>query len=536
MRVAVRHLTRYVYDGAVELGPHLIRLRPATHAQARLLSYNLVVSPDNQVHWQYDPWGNRIARVTFEMETGERELEVLVEAAFEIRSVNPFDFFVDSRCRDVPFAYPDGLAEELAPFLAHETPGPRLQKWLREIPAEGYVTDHLVAVVKKVAKDVGYIIRNEAGIQSSEDTLTIGSGSCRDSALLLCDALRAQGFAARFVSGYLVQLTDEGNIPGEAKGVSEDVVDLHAWCEVYLPGAGWVGLDGTSGLLTGEGHIPLASAVRPSLAAPIDGTASRAAARFDFEMDVTRLGHEPRPRRPYTDEQWQALRRVGCDIDEGLENAGVVLTMGGEPTWTSRERPHEPEWQTEALGPSKWTQGLRLAKELAPRLAPGGLTMQRMGKLYPGESLPRWVLHLLWRRDHKPIWKDPTLLHLGPAPDGHHPRQDSDPARLELAERMAGRIAKRIGIEAHLSPGYEDPWIAIVREMNLPDDVDPLAADLEDAEQRRTLARMLGRGLGRPVGFALPIAHDGTGFRGDRWTFRRQHMFLIEGDSPMGLR
>jgi uncharacterized protein (DUF2126 family) len=527
VRVLIRHLTRYLYDRPALLGPHLVRLRPAEHARARILSYQLGIRPETQLRWQHDPFGNRVARVTFAAGAPVHELAVEVNLALEVRPVNPFDFFVDDRCRDLPFEYPDGLAHELAPFLSSAPPSPALAAFLEDLPARGYITDHLVALNQKVARDIRYIIRNEPGIQTSEQTLKIGSGSCRDSAVLLCDALRSQGLAARFVSGYLVQLTDEGNIPDLAKGVSQDVVDLHAWCEVYVPGAGWIGLDGTSGLLCGEGHVPLACVASPHLAAPIDGTASEAATGFEFAMEVHRLGHEPRPRKPYTDEAWDALTAGGRAVDAVLADEGVRLTMGGEPTFVSREHAREPEWNEDALGPTKWSLGLRLAKELKARWARDGLVLRRSGKHYPGESLPRWALDLLWRTDGVPLWRDPALL----AWDGE------GTATLAQAEAFAHALASELGVDVGaVQPGYEDPWIAIVHEMNLPDDVDPMKADLDDAEARKTLARLLGRGLGTPVGYAMPLARGDRGWVAQRWTFRRGHLFLLFGDSPMGLR
>jgi uncharacterized protein (DUF2126 family)/transglutaminase-like putative cysteine protease len=537
MRVRIRHETRYRYDEPALLGPQLVRLRPAEHARARVLSYALHFAPKGEVRWQQDPWGNRVARLTMRAGEALREFAVTVDLAVDVQPVNPFDFFVDDRCREVPFTYPDGLDHELAPFLlgAHAAPGPRLADFLTDVPAKGYVTDHLVAMNAKVAAAVRYVIRNEPGIQSSEETLALGSGSCRDSALLLCDALRAQGFATRFVSGYLVQLADEGNIPDLARGVARDVVDLHAWCEVYVPGAGWIGLDGTSGLLTGEGHIPLACTVRPELAAPIEGTASVAQGGLDFRMEVARLGHEPSPRTPYTDDAWAALKAAGTAVDATLRERGLRLTMGGEPTWTSRAHAEAPEWNEAALGPTKWAQGLELARELAARLGEGTLLLERMGKLYPGESLPRWALHLLWRTDGAPIWRTPALQDLRSAPP-------ATTATVGDAQRFAARLAARLGVDdGAILPAYEDPWAAITREENLPVDVDPLAARLDDPEERRTLARALGHGLHQPTGYVLPLAFDawaagGPRFVTSRWTLRRAHLFLLFGDSPIGLR
>ncbi|HRC58170.1 MAG TPA: transglutaminase family protein, partial [Kofleriaceae bacterium] len=366
MRVRFQHRTRYGYPQAAALGPHLIRLRPAAHARAKILSYALAVSPEGEVRWQQDPHGNYLARLTYPADTKVAHLEVTVDAAVEILPVNPFDFFVDDRCQTVPFAYPDGLATELAPFLAAPTLGPLLSAFVASLPQAAYVTDYLGTVVQEVRAKVNYILRDEPGVWTSEETLQRGRGSCRDSAQLLVDVFRATGLAARFVSGYLIQLTDEGNLPDEAKGVDRDVIDLHAWCEVFVPGAGWIGLDGTSGLFCNEGHIPLAVAVDPLLASPIDGTAEVAATTFEFAMNVERLGHEFRPRVPYSDETWAQLGAAGDVVDAALAAQGLCLTMGGEPTFTSRHLAREPEWNGEALGPSKRPAGRQLAARLLP--------------------------------------------------------------------------------------------------------------------------------------------------------------------------
>lgn len=533
MRVRVKHRTVYGYDREAAFGPHVIRLRPAEHTRARLLSYNLQVEPEGSVRWQYDPWGNRIARVSWPAGTTARELAVTVDCAFDIRPVNPFDFFIDDRCQQVPFVYPDGLDSELAPFLSAEKPGPLLEHWLSDLPETGHTTSWLVALNTKVKESLRYLIRQEAGIQTPEETLEKGSGSCRDFALLMVAILRAKGLAARFASGYAVQLTDEGNIPDLAKGVAQDVVDLHAWAEVYVPGAGWIGLDGTSGLLCGEGHIPLACTVSPELAAPIFGTSSEPSTRFEFSMEVQRLGREPRPRKPYTEEEWNELCAVGRHVDAALQAAGVGLTTGGEPTWTSREHPREPEWNTEALGPTKWSQGLRMAREILKRFGHGPLLIQRMGKHYPGESLPRWALHTLWRTDDVPVWRDPALLDTG-APRGW--TADGLHRALEDAQAFGAALCERLALPFNLIPGYEDPWVHIMEEENLPEGVDPLKYDLEDTEERRRLAHVLARGLATARGYALPLFAQSGHWVTSRWTFRRTHMFLVPGDAPMGLR
>jgi transglutaminase-like putative cysteine protease len=396
-------------------------------------------------------------------------LDVLVEMAVEIRPLNPFDFFLDDRCEYLPFKYPDELDRELAPFLDLTDPsltrGERFEALFETMPREGKVIDQLVAINQKINAAVRYVIREEAGVWTPEETLTNGRGSCRDSAMLLVAVLRSMGLAARFVSGFLIQLTDEGMLPDQPKGLDHDVVDLHAWAEVFLPGGGWVGLDATSGLMCGEGHIPLACTATPTLASPIEGTSDILAEEVSFSMSVRRLGHEPQPTRPYEDEVWEALLAAGDAVDEKLEKAGVRLTIGGEPTFNSREHPDEPEWNTDALGKTKWSQGLRLAAELRKRITPGGILLHRMGKHYPGESLPRWALELFGRRDGKALWGD--------LPKTEAP---STPAINERATAFARQLAAKLEVTEGLIEAFEDPWRFLQDEASLPIDVDPLKA------------------------------------------------------------
>ena len=527
MRLFVQHRSHYVYPRPAALGPHLFRLRPCNHTRARVETYRLALSGESRVHWQQDPHGNHVGRVTFQVGQRVDELDVLVELALDVKPVNPFDFLVDPRCKQLPFEYPDGLAAELAPFLALDDPafarGPLAGAFVAELPAEGEVVAAVIETNRKVAERIRYVIREEAGVWTPEETLAQGRGSCRDSAVLLVAALRARGLAARFVSGYLIQLTDEGMIPDEPKGVGRDVVDLHAWAEVYLPGAGWIGLDATSGLMCGEGHVPLACTAAPALAAPIEGTSDVVAERVEFSTSIMRLGHEPRPTAPYTDDVWAELLAGADRADAALLEAGLTATVGGEPTFTSREAPEAPEWNTAALGDSKWRQGLRLAANLRERIAPGAAMLTRQGKHYPGESLPRWSLDLCARRDGVAVWPDRHL---------------SIESTIAAADRFATALVRALGVPAGaLRPAYEDPWRVVRDEAALPVSIDPRRAGLDDPEERRRLARILDHGAGAPVGLVLPLARSATStWLTEHWAFRRDHLFLIPGDSPIGLR
>ncbi|MCU0682821.1 MAG: transglutaminase family protein [Polyangiaceae bacterium] len=526
MRLLFQHRSRYGYPTPTRLGPHTLRLRPTAHARARVETYRLHVEPAHRLRWQQDPYGNHVARIDFEPEAAITSLEVLVEMAIDVRPVNPFDFLLEGYAERVPFAYPAELRRELAPFLSLDDPayaaGDRFDAFDAELPREGGAIGLVAALNQAVNQRVRYVIRDEAGVYTPEICLREGRASCRDSAALLVALLRRRGLAARFASGYLIQLVDEGMLPDRPRGVARDVADLHAWCEVYLPGAGWVGLDATSGLLCGEGHVPLCCASTPALASPIEGTSEVVANEVRFSMSVGRLGHEARPTAPYADETWGALIEAGDRVDEALRAAGVVLTVGGEPTFNSREHADEAEWNGEALGPTKWTQGLRLATELQRRLAPGSALLLRQGKWYPGEPLPRWALEIVGRRDRAPLWPDRPGLAAGGG---------------DAARRFVGALAAALGVSEGLQPAFEDPWRLLQDEAKVPAEVDAASAGPNAPADRRRLARLLSREAGAPAGWVLPLATDENGrWVTERWAFRRGALYLVPGDSPLGLR
>ncbi len=543
MRVRIQHVTTYEYDEAVVLGPHTLRLAPAPHIADSVLTYNLSVEPLPHIRWQTDAWGNRLARLTFtEHDPDLRSLTFRVDASFDLQPRNPFDFFLDARVRELPFDYPDGWAQELAPFLRTDDIADDVRAFAASHPPKGHVVDWLVELNRRVASEIDYVIRMEPGIQTPSETLAARRGSCRDSAWLLVHLARASGLAARFVSGYLIQLEDEGDIPGLARGMERDVLDLHAWCEVFVPGAGWIGLDGTSGLLCSEGHVPLATAVVPELAAPISGTASRAASGFAFDMTVERIGHEPRPRKPYSDAQWRDLLAAADHADAELKRRGLSLTVGGEPTWTSRETPDAPEWNTEAMGPTKWNQALRFTSHILDRVGPGAVAMHRFGKQYPGESLPRWALHIMWRRDGVPLWGDATRLEFSGVAAERPPMEmaadgvPGDSATVDAARDLCRAIARNLGVDTEPIPVFEDPLALAKTEADLPPDIDPAEISVDMSEERRRLAAALERGVGVPRGFVVPVqAQQGRWMTGV-WAVRRDRVYLIPGDSPIGLR
>jgi len=530
IRVKLQHTTHYQFDRLVAFAPHLLRLRPAPHSRTPILSYALRVEPKKHfINWQQDPFGNYLARLVFPERA--REMRVEVELVAEMTVFNPFDFFIEEYAETVPFAYPKQLRKELIPYFETEATGPLLQGWLDQVDRSETVTvDFLVELNHRVQQTVDYSVRLEPGIQTPEETLEKKLGSCRDSGWLLVQILRHLGLAARFVSGYLVQLTaDEKSLDGPS-GPEADFTDLHAWAEVYIPGAGWVGLDPTSGLFAGEGHIPLACTPDPVSAAPVTGATDRCEVNLEFSNQVTRIHEDPRVTKPYSDQQWQQIDLLGQQVDVELQANDVRLTMGGEPTFVSIDDMEGAEWNTSADGPHKRQLAQTLLQRLQQSFAPGGLLHFGQGKWYPGEQLPRWSYGCYWRKDGQPVWGAPELL-----ADISH---DYGVTATD-AERFGQLLVGKLGLNpADLVPGYEDVFYYLWREGTLPENVDPLQADLKDSLERRFLAQLLDKGMGTPCGYALPLRWDAThqDWRGGSWEFRRGTMFLIPGNSPMGLR
>jgi uncharacterized protein (DUF2126 family) len=532
IHVALHHRTTYRYDRPVALGPQILRLRPAPYCRTTILSYSLTVLPKNHfINWQQDPQSNYLARLVFPEKT--TEFAITVDLVADLAVTNPFDFFLEPSAETFPFTYDPMLAAELAPYRETETAGPLLRQWLAKVdPTPRSTVAFLVDLNTRLQRDVGYVIRLEPGIQPCEATLELATGSCRDTGWLLVQILRRLGFAARFVSGYLIQLKPDVKPLTGPPGPDGDFTDLHAWAEVYLPGAGWIGLDPTSGLLAGEGHIPLAATPSPASAAPVSGLTDPAEVRFDYDMRVTRLRETARVTKPYTDEQWQHIDRLGRVVDRAIAGAGLRLTMGGEPTFVSIDDMDGPEWNTAALGTAKRRLAGELLRGLQRRWAPGGLLHFGQGKWYPGEPLPRWALGCFWRRDGEPIWRDPTLVASDSGGRG---------IGLDEARHFATALAQLLQIDtSYIIAGYENPWYYLERERRLPVNVDPHKADLGDPAERARLAALLARGLEQATGFALPLqrmrGRDGDHWTSARWLFRPDRMDLLPGDSPMGLR
>jgi len=536
IRIAINHKTAYRYDRLVSLSPHVFRLRPAAHSRTPIEAYSFKVSPkEHFINWQQDPFGNYLARVVFPEKT--KELSIEVEVIADMVVINPFDFFVESYAEHYPFTYKDHLAGELIPYLAIEESGPRLRQWLSGVyPTPGYskettpINDFLVSINQRLNQDIAYNVRMEPGVQTCEETLGKALGSCRDSAWLLVQILRHLGLAARFVSGYLVQLTADVKSLDGPSGPANDFTDLHAWAEVYIPGAGWIGLDPTSGLFAGEGHIPLACTPHYVSAAPVVGASDPCQTEFSFSNTVTRIHEDPRVTKPYTEEQWAIINATGYKVDEDLAAGDLRLTMGGEPTFVSIDDMESAQWNTTADGPEKRHIAHDLIFRLRRQFGPDGMIHYGQGKWYPGEALPRWQYGLFWRKDHFPVWKNSRLI-----------AHESTPKiyTIDDAGEFIQELAKCLAVSGeNITPAYEDPFYLLWTEGKMPVNIDPFKVDLKDPLERRTLYRLLDAGLDTPVGYTLPLKWDywTARWQSCKWLLSREYLFLIPGNSPLGLR
>jgi uncharacterized protein (DUF2126 family)/transglutaminase-like putative cysteine protease len=533
IHAALTHRTSYRYDRAVVLGPQTIRLRPAPHARTTILSYALTVAPKPHfLNWQQDPQGNFLARVVFPEPV--THFDVTVDLVADMATINPFDFFLEPDAENFPFTYDPVLEQELAPFRRTEPVGPRLAALIADVPREKRRTvDMLVDLNRRVMSCTAYIVRMEPGVWSAEETLAAGRGSCRDSAWLLVQLLRNLGYAARFVSGYLIQLVADVKPLEGPEGPTADFTDLHAWAEVYLPGAGWIGLDATSGLMAGEGHIPLAASPEPQSAAAISGVMSKAEVTFEVEMKVTRISETPRVTKPYSEIQWRDILAAGAKVDRALAAGDVRLTLGGEPTFVAATDQEAAEWNTDAFGPTKRLYAGKLIRRLAKLWSPGGALQYAQGKQYPGEQLPRWALYSHWRADREPVWRDQALF--------ADPDRDRGSATAEDAARFATALAERLQVDpGTILPAHEDVHYYLWKEHRLPANVVVEANRLRDPLERARMARVFDQGLASPVGSVLPLRAAANGdarrWSTGKWFFRGDTMFLVPGDSPIGYR
>jgi transglutaminase-like putative cysteine protease len=528
LKVVISHRTEYKYDRNISLSPHIIRLRPAPHSRTPIESYSLKIKPENHfLNWQQDPFGNYLARLVFPEKT--KEFCIDVEIIADMITINPFDFFVEDGAKDYPFKYKKELLEELKPYLKIDEKTKILKDFVASIDtSKKPIIDFLVEVNQKINSHLNYTVRLEPGVQTCKTTLDKKLGSCRDFAWLFVQVLRHLGLAARFVSGYLVQLTADVKSLDGPSGPEADFTDLHAWTEVYVPGAGWIGLDSTSGLFAGEGHIPLACTAHYDSAHAIEGMSDKCETEFFYENKVTRIFESPRVTKPYRDDQWEEIYELGFKVDEDLVANDVRLTMGGEPTFVSIDDMESDQWNNAADGPHKRELANNLSRKIMDSTTNGGLLHHAQGKWYPGEPIPRWQTTIYWRKDGKPVWRNPDLL---------ANMNKTYPYTTANAKTFLSTLALVLGVShENIVPAFEDPVYYIMKEAEMPLDIDPMKFDLKDPLERRTIAEKLQQGLNNEVGYVLPLAYGRTKWLTAQWQFRRGYLFLSAGNSPLGLR
>lgn len=531
IHIAIRHKTSYQYERPVKMWPQVIRLRPAPHSRTKILGYSLNIHPENHfINWMQDPFGNYQARVVFPEKVNKFSVDVEVIA--DMVSINPFDFFLEESAEKYPFTYDEHLKKELLPYLEISESDPLLMELFEE--CQGYkglnTVDFLVAVNQHLYNKLNYTIRMEPGVQSAEETLQKSLGSCRDFAWVLVQLFRHFGLAARFVSGYLVQLVaDEKAVDGPS-GPEEDFTDLHAWTEVFIPGAGWVGLDATSGLFAGEGHIPLACTPTPTSAAPITGATEPTSVQFEFENIVERIFEAPRVTKPYSETELAEIKLLGHAVDEILEKHDVRLTMGGEPTFISMNDMESEQWNNDADGEDKRKMAFKLSLSLRKKFSPKALIHFGQGKWYPGEPIPRWQYALYWRKDNEPLWNTEHLIG-NPNVRGKCKQED--------AITFLEKLSTILGIDAeHVIPAFEDKYYYLWEENNLPVDFDIDAHHKKAKIEQKTLFEILKKGISDPVGAVLPLKWNlsSNNWESCIWKFERGKLFLIPGNSQLGLR
>ncbi|MDX2195851.1 MAG: transglutaminase family protein [Cytophagales bacterium] len=531
VKVAIRHQTHYIYDRAVSLSPHVFRLRPAPHCRTKIDKYTINISPKNHyINWMQDPFGNYQARVVFPEQSRELYFEVELIANMEV--INPFDFFLEEYAEYYPFTYDAVLKSELVPYLTPAESGSLLMKWINDhkITSKMRMVDFLVKINQQLSQDINYTIRMEPGVQLCEHTLGTALGSCRDTGWLLVQICRHYGLAARFVSGYLVQLTaDEKPLEGPA-GTEKDFTDLHAWCEVYIPGAGWIGLDPTSGLFAGEGHIPLACTPDYHSAAAVTGAIDPCESTMTYRNEVVRIYETPRVTKPLTESQWNAAVALGYKVEQDLKTHDVQLTMGGEPTFVSATDMESAQWNTAADGEEKRTMAYDLILKLKQSFAPKGLLHVGMGKWYPGELLPRWQYSLYWRKDGVPICPDENYQ--------ANPFKDYGFEPTHALKFMEALVAK-IGVKStYIHTAYEDVLYYLWSEGKVPSNINVLQKDLKSSIERQYLADLLVKGLNKPIAYVLPLkwSTERNAWLTCQWKLRKENLYLIPGNSPVGLR
>lgn len=283
-RIQIQHLTRYHYADTVTLLPHTLHLRPREGHDIRVQSSRLDISPDFSIRWKRDVYGNSVAVVDFQQPA--KDLVISSKVVVEHYEEEPLEFVLEDSARRFPFVYDPAERIDLAPYQSAIFPDDQavLEDWIADIcnPGGGGDTIGMLNLMNtKIANLLYYQVREEPGVQSPAQTLSTGTGSCRDFATLFIEICRHCGFASRFISGYVMN-----------EAVPEGHTATHAWSEVYLPGSGWRGFDSTSGLVVSGDHIAVAVHRHPEAIPPVAGSfvgSANTQPELSVDVRVTRI-------------------------------------------------------------------------------------------------------------------------------------------------------------------------------------------------------------------------------------------------------
>jgi uncharacterized protein (DUF2126 family)/transglutaminase-like putative cysteine protease len=524
-RIAITHRIDRSFSKTIELATHWVRLRPAPEAPARITAYSLQLEPlPHFVNWLRDPFENHIARL--DLPEPLPYLNLAVEILAELEPKNPFDFLVEPYAAKHPFEYTEQQQKELAPYLALGELSARTRAFFETLKRAP------VATIQRVSETVDTLmaafpdfvpapINSTQGPPDLEALFAKGTGSAWDLAWLFTLSLRELGLATRFVCGYHVQLAEAED--------QHDSVRMHAWTQAFIPGAGWLGIDPSSGLFTNEMFIPLSSGADPTRVQPLVGTRAPCEESRVESLRVRRLA-PAEPRWPFTETQWSDICALGAHVQRDLEEQRVFLSTGMNLSFVATGSGSQ-EWHTHALGPEKLHMAEQLLTRLLQRTAAGAVQHVAQSEWFAGEGLPRWKLIGLARSDGHPVWRDP-------ARSGSTPDARTSDADLLGASDFANAFARALGVApAYVTSAHEDPLHNMWRGQ-LPLDRIPTPSELDDPESRRKLAERFSQLADEPVGYVLPLAweHSTGRFRSGIWRFRRPGLHLIPGDSPIGYR